>query len=137
MNTSTENMIEDGIRKKLRFGQGGWMMEDLYDLNLDSRHTRSSLDQIAKDLNKQIKETGEESFVNTNKNKASEELLLKFEIVKHIISVRLAEQEAAKNAQDIKAQKEELLSLIKDAEMSEKKSMSKEELLASLASLES
>ena len=62
-------------------------------------------------MSKQIKEADTESFV-VKATKADEVLQLKFDIVKHIIEVRLAESEAAKQAKATKDQKQKILALI-------------------------
>ena len=68
-------------------------MEDLWDLPLSSATGRGCLDAIAKELSKALKNDDNFSFVE-KVVKPEEETQLKFEIVKYIIAIRLAENEA-------------------------------------------
>lgn len=105
-------MFEKASKLKLRFSttRGAITTEDLWDLPLTSANG-VSLDGIAKALNKQVKESEEESFVVAKSNKSSI-LELQFEIVKHIINVRLDENARRKDLAAAKAQKEKILSVI-------------------------
>lgn len=105
-------MFEKAIRLKLRFEsrQGLISVEDLWDLPLTSARA-ANLDDIAKDLSRQLKEDEQESFV-VKATKKNEELQLKFEVVKHVIEVRLAEIEAVKQAKESREKKERILAII-------------------------
>lgn len=87
------NMFEQASRMKVRFNttKGSLSVEDLWDLPLVSKSV--SLDQIARDLYRELRETSEVSFV-LEKTKETEEIELKFNLVKHIIDVKLAERKA-------------------------------------------
>ena len=91
-------MFEKSSRLKLRFetDRGNVSVEDLWDMPLTSRAT-TSLDDVAKQLHRSLKENEEESFV-IEKSGANEMLEMKFSVVKHVIKVRLAEQAASENA---------------------------------------
>lgn len=104
-------MFEKASRLKVRFAtdKGMLMAEDLWDLPLTGRAV--NLDKIAIDLSRQLKEETTESFVVAAK-KTSEELQLKFDLVKHVIDVRLAENAAAKGRADAAAKKERILEII-------------------------
>jgi hypothetical protein len=121
-------MFEQASKQKFRFrtDKGMVTVEDLWDMPLTS-NTKSSLDTIAKDLNKQLKESEEESFVvtRTNKNKT---LDAKFEIVKHIIKVKLDEIQKNEEKEVKASKKEKLLNLIYEKENEELKSKSLDEL---------
>lgn len=110
-------MFEKASRKKLRFEtlKGNLTAEDLWDLPLLTRGNGLSLDNIAKGLNKQIKEADEDSFV-VEKSTANTTLELKFDIVKYIIKVKLEEKEIRENLLAKKAQKEKILSIISKKE---------------------
>lgn len=97
-------LFERASRLKLRFATNRGLVssEDLWDLPLTST-VNSSLDSIAKGLNKSIKESEEESFV-VKRSDANTILDLQFEIVKHVIKVRISDN-AAKL--DISRKKEE------------------------------
>ena len=102
-------------------------VEDLWDIPLTSRTTGFSLDDVAKNLNKQVKESGEESFV-VKKSTNNETLELKFEIVKYIINKRLEEKETL-NRELIKAtEKEKLLKLLSEKKDENLKSKTVEEI---------
>lgn len=126
------DMFEQGVRNKLRFeyNQGNLLnMEDLYDLRLTGGTV--SLNVLAKGLNKQLKEEEEESFV-VQKSKSNVTLQLKFDIVKHIIEVKLEEAEVAKNASVNKAKREKIMSILANKEDEALLNMSKEDLEALL-----
>ena len=124
------SIFEKAARQKLRFETtvGSITTEDLWDLNLTGQ---LSLDALAKSLNKQIKQDEEESFV-VKKASVDATLQLKFDIVKHVIDVRLEEQEVAKNKAVKKQQREKLMGLIaqkEDQAMQEKSLDELKELL--------
>jgi hypothetical protein len=130
-------MFAFATKKKIRFetSKGLLSVEDLWDLPLTSDNGRPNLDDIAKGIYKAMKEGEEVSFVKSNaaSNAAFNVLKTKFDIVKHIIDVKLAEAEAAKKAKEIKARNQRILGLIAQKEDEALASKSKEELLAMLA----
>jgi len=86
-------------RLKLRFesNQGQMTVEDLWDLSL------TSLDTLAKKVNKQIGEEAEESFIpNKSSSKSATHNNLRLEILKHVIETKVRE------ADDKKARTERL-----------------------------
>ena len=100
------NIFEFAVRNKLRFPYKGLItVEDLFDLSL------TNLDSIYKTLNKQVKQSEEESLLST-KASVDTELEVQIAIVKHIVSVKLAEKEAAERASAKKAQKQKIMSII-------------------------
>jgi len=110
-------MFEQASRLKLRFDspRGALSVEDLWDLPLSSRAgNRANLDDIAISLSVLVRDTAEiKSFVTpaaTDAGKA--ELSLKFEIVKYIIGVRIAERD--EKAQEVARweKKQRILELI-------------------------
>jgi len=121
------SIFEYATRKKLRFVapgiNGSMSVEDLWDLPL------TKLDKVAIALNKELKEEKEESFI-VSTSKSNKPLNVKFEIVKHIISTKMVEKEAANNAAAKKAEKQKLLALIADKENEALKGKSLEELKA-------
>jgi len=103
---SVENIFEYATRNKVRFSFRGMIsVEDLWDLSL------TNLDSIYKELNKQSKQSEEESLLNI-KTQEDELLNVQIEIVKHIVSVKLAEKEAREKASAKKAQKQKIMSII-------------------------
>lgn len=103
---SVENIFEYATRNKVRFSFRGLIsVEDLWDLSL------TNLDSIYKELNKQSKQSEDESLLNI-KTQEDELLNVQIEIVKHIVSVKLAEKEAREKASAKKAQKQKIMSII-------------------------
>ena len=103
---TTTNIFEYAVRNKVRFPFKGMIsVEDLWDLSL------TNLDSIYKTLNKQVKQSEEESLLTTKTN-VDTELEVQIAIVKHIVSVKLEEQEAREKAAAKKAQKQKIMSII-------------------------
>jgi hypothetical protein len=123
-------MFEKAARAKLRFSttKGSISVEDLWDMKLSGV---SSLNNLAKHLNTQLKADAEEDFVQV-KSSADQELTLKFNIVKHVISVRLQEQATSKSDVDNKAHNQMILGLIAEKEQDSLKGKTAEELRALL-----
>lgn len=85
----TSKLFEYASRNKLRFNmsKGVLSTEDLWDLSLESLNT------LAKSLNKQLKEQSDEDFIsNSRRTKSEMEVEYKFELVKHVIKVKLEEK---------------------------------------------
>ena len=103
---TVENIFEYASRDKVRFPLKGMSsVDDWWDLSL------TNLDSIYKTLNKQVKQSEEESLLST-KASVDTELEVQIAIVKHIVSVKLAEKEAAEKASVKKAQKQKIMSII-------------------------
>lgn len=131
------NIFELASRKKFRFdtSKGQVTAEDLWDLPLTSTTNRPNLDDIAKDLYKQMKEDKEVSFVKSDAAVSADfnTVKAKFDVVKHIIDVKLAEAETAKKAKETKAKNQRILELIAQKDDEALASKSREELLAMLS----
>lgn len=109
--------LEIAIRNKYRYdsAQGLLSTEDLWDLPLTSTvKGRANLDDIARDLYKKLKESDEVSFVTTKK--IDESIQNKFDIVKHIIEVRVEENKNANAARENKEKKQQLYAIIAQKE---------------------
>ena len=103
---TTEKIFEFATRNKVRFPFKGMIsVEDLWDLSL------TNLDSIYKTLNKQVKQSEEESLLST-KASVDTELEVQIAIVKHIVSVKLAEKEASERAHAKREQKQKIMSII-------------------------
>ena len=122
-------------KEKYRFEtpRGFLTVEDLYDCPPIGRGV--SLDDIAKSVNRQLKETNEESFVVTA-SKENSILENKLEIVKYIIAEKKAELEKRKNAAERKAKREKLLEAIAYQEDKELREAGTEKLKKMLEELE-
>ena len=130
-------MFEKASRLKIRFNtpQGKISVEDLWDLPLTSNTNKANLDDIARGLSREIKNNDtEESFVlkTTPANSATKTA---FEIVKHVISVRLAENEAADTRRATNAKKQQIMALIDQKKNEKLTAKSEEELQALLESM--
>lgn len=100
------NLFEVATRSKMRFPyKGSISAEDLWDLPL------AALDSVFKILNAQIKQTKEESLLST-KTKEDETLESQIEIVKHIVSVKLAEKMAREDALAKKEKKQKIMRIM-------------------------
>lgn len=130
------NIFETASRNKLRFQStfGSLSVEQLWDLPLTSRGSSDDLDSLAKAANRDLKELEEESFV-VKSSIAKSELELPLEILKHIISSKLKDIEDAKSRRDRADQRETLLRILKDKEVSEMEGMSKDDILKQLAEI--
>ena len=110
-------MFEKASRLKLRFNyKGVCTVEDLWDLKVEE------LDSLFKTLNAKAKVENEESLLTT-KTTATTELDLQIEIIKHIVSEKLAEEEARKNAREKREKKKKIMELIatkQDSALAEK-----------------
>ena len=103
---TTTNIFEYAVRNKVRFPFKGMISaEDLWDLSL------TNLDSIYKTLNKEVKQSEEESLLTT-KTSVDTELEIQIAIVKYIVSVKLEEQEVREKAAAKKAQKQKIMSII-------------------------
>lgn len=134
--TTTVNIFEQAARDKLRFEtkMGQLSVEDLWDLPL-THASKANLDDIAKGLYKQLKEDPNVSFVHKLQSSAVSKVQLCFDLVKHIIDVRLAEKEAAELARSNNEKKQRILAIIEGKEAEALSAKSVEDLRAMLASL--
>ena len=125
----TTNIFEYATRNKVRFPFKGLIsVEDLWDLSL------TNLDFIYKTLNKQVKQSEEESLLTT-KTSVDTELEVQIAIVKHIVSVKLKDQEAREKAAAKNAQKQKLMSIISAKEDEELRNSSVDDLRKMLDAL--
>ena len=126
-----EKQFEQAAQIKLRFDttQGRLTVEDLFDLPLTSLSGRVNLNDIAKGLARQIK-TAEEvtSFVDTVPSGPGAALTLAFDLVKHVIGIRVAERDATATAMKKKEEKQKILALIADKQDEALRGKSLEEL---------
>lgn len=110
-------MFEKASRLKLRFDspQGLLTVEDLWDLPLSSPSKKANLDDIARGLFQKLQGTANISFVNRSQQ-ADAGVQLGFDLVKHVIDVRMAENEAAATALANKQKKQRILAIIEHKE---------------------
>lgn len=129
-------MFEKATRMRVRFEtpQGNILVEDLWEIPLSGKSTQANLDDIAKGLFRQLQECETTSFVVKNKS-VDERTKLKFDIVKHVIDVRLVELEASNLARSNKEKKQHLLAIIAAKETEQLMGSSLEELKTMAESL--
>lgn len=119
---SERNIFEVAVRGKLRFPfKGNVSVEDLFDLNVND------LDSIFKTLNSQVKKVKEESLLTT-KTKEDETLSTMIDIVKYIVSDKLAEEHARLQAKEIKEKKQKVMEILAAKQDSDLQNLSVKEL---------
>lgn len=123
------NMFEQATRIKLRFETVKCPMsvEDLWDLPLQGGANHVTLDALAIASYRKIQCMQEESFVATSSVDTTEQLRL--DILKHIISVKMAEQKAQQEAADKRQKRQEIDALIAQKKQSQMAEMPLEDLL--------
>ena len=131
------NIFEFATRSKLRFAsiRGELSVEQLWDIPLRSRDD-FNLNTIAKAANKALKEISEESFVETAKTAEHTRREAAMEVVKYVIDVKLAEEEAAKTRAEKKQEKEKLLGILAEKQAGKLSELSEKELQKRIAALE-
>lgn len=127
---TVKNIFEVATRKKFRFigYKGSIGVEQLWDVNLEGLNT------IFQGLNEELKKGQQESLLD-EKTKETEELETKIAIIRHIVAVKQAEQNARV---DEKVRKEELREIeqqIAEKKKEEAKKLTLEELEAKRAAL--
>lgn len=124
-----ENIFEVATKSKFRFPYKGMAtVEDLWDLTLEN------LDLVFKSLNSQLKQTKEESLLNT-KSKEDKELEIKIDIVKHIVNVKLEEQAKRLKEKETKEKKQRILEILSMKQDQDLQNKSIEELQKMLEEL--
>ena len=117
-----EKIFEYATKHKLRFPyRGSITTEDLYDLS------PADLDRIYKTLAREAKKNEEESLLADKKDE-DVDLNVKIDIIKHIVTEKLAAIERAKKAAATKMQAEKIRAIIAEKQDAALKEMSPEEL---------
>lgn len=131
-----ENMFEQATRNKLRFEstKGPLSVEQVWDAPLTSRNG-FSLDDIAKQAKRELDALSEESFVE-QVSPLKSVAVLKLEVVKHIISVKLEEKEAASKRAERAELRRQLTQALAERQSDAIKNMSPEEIQKRLKELE-
>ncbi|ARK07909.1 hypothetical protein phiA829_089 [Aeromonas phage phiA8-29] len=131
-----ENMFEQATRNKLRFesAKGPLTVEQVWDAPLTSRNG-FSLDDIAKQAKRELDALSEESFVE-QVSPLKSVAVLKLEVVKHIISVKLAEKEVASKRAERAELRRQLTEALAEKQSDAIKNMSPEEIQKRLKELE-
>lgn len=124
-------MYKKALRTKLRFSttKGKLTTEDLFDLSL------VDLNNLAIALDKKLSETPRKSFISDIAPDTQEDEL-RFNIVKDVITLKLAERDAAQNAKAKAAEKAQLLEILHRKQNEALENLSVAEIEAKLAELE-
>ena len=126
----SKNLFEIATRNNYQFPFRGMInVIDLWDLPL------TNLDSVFKTLNAEIKRSEEESLLNI-KSTEDEEISNKIDIVKYIVSVKLAEKKAREDDKKNAEMRQRLLEIKAKREDAALENLSDEELDKALADLE-
>lgn len=124
-----KNLFEIATRNRYRFNYKGVMtVEDLWDLNVEA------LDAIFKTLNRQKKTADEDSLLAT-KSAEDTELANKIELVKYIVSVKLADAADRVSAAEKKAQRDKIMEIVAKKKNKALEDMGIDELMKKLEEL--
>ncbi len=116
-------LFELAVRKKYRFPfRGQISVEDLWDLSI------TNLDSVFKTLNKEKKQSEEESLLSV-KSEADKEVENKIEIVKYIVAVKQAEAAERISAREKAQRNQKIAAIIERKQDEELESKSIEELM--------
>ncbi len=131
------NIFENATRQKLRFAsvRGTLSVEQLWEVPLRSGDG-FDLNAIAKTTNKALQEVSEENFVETAKTSVHTRCEIALEVIKHIISTKLLEEEAARNRVAKKQEKEKLLAILAEKQDGKLSELTEKELQKRIAALE-
>lgn len=131
------SMFEYATRKKLRFAssKGELTVEQLWDVPLRGRDD-FNLDSIAKGANKALKALTEESFVQTERTPSHSKAEMTLEIVKHVIQVRLDEENTAAQRAANKVEREKLLAILAEKQDGKLSELTERELQKRINALE-
>ena len=124
-----KNLFEIATRNRYRFNYKGVMtVEDLWSLRVED------LDAIFKALNRQKKTADEDSLLAT-KSAEDTELANKIELVKYIVSVKLAEAAERVSAAEKKAQRDKIMEIVAKKKDKALEDMGIEDLMKKLEEL--
>lgn len=130
------DIFAKATRLKLRFPSNRCQLtvEQLWDMKLSSKDN-FDLDTVAKMISRELKDVGEESFVSTKRNPQKNRLQLALDVVKAVISEKMAEERMRSKRSADKLEKARLLEILGDKEREKQMKMTPEELQARIASL--
>ena len=130
-----ENKFINAIKNGYRYTttKGLCTTEDLFSMKLQS-NDGFSLDDVARTIYNQIKDSEEVSFVSSS-DKKSKELEEKLEIVKFVIASKIEDRDLAIKKTENEVERKRLKDLIAEKRLSATAELSVEELEAKLNSL--
>ena len=108
------SIFEQATRQKLRFDtpKGQLSVEDLWDLPLISNTGKANLDDLARDLDAEVKQEQKTSFVQPTQSGSNVLAELKFNIVLHIIQVRVEENRKHQDAEALTEKRRQIMAII-------------------------
>lgn len=123
------NLFERASREKTRFPYKGYLsVEDLWDLSV------TELDSIFKLLNAKLRIAAEESLLGA-KAKVNTDLELQTAIIRHVVTIKLAEMETAKLARERREKKQRILGILAEKQYTDLAGKSVEDLTKMLEEL--
>lgn len=128
--------FEKAVRQKLRFPsiRGLLTTEDLWDLPLTSKNGLD-LNSVAQAVNAEVKASGEESFVG-EPTPASTVAVLKLDVVKAVIAVKIAERDAEVTRKQKREKRDRLLELLANKEDAALAELTPDQIREQLAALD-
>ena len=126
-------LFEQAARMKLRFetSKGCLSSEEVWELSL------TSLDTLARAVNKRLRETEEESFIPAAHQPSVLSFdALRLDMLKHVINVKVTERDLARKKAEDRAKLARLKDLLAAKEDDAFKAMSQEEILKQITELE-
>ena len=124
-----KNLFEIATRNRYRFNYKGVMtVEDLWSLRVED------LDAIFKMLNRQ-KKTADEDSLPATKSAEDQDLANKIDIVRYIVSVKLAEAAERVSAAEKKAQRDKIMEIVAKKKDKALEDMGIEDLMKKLEEL--
>lgn len=132
------NIFERASRAQLRFDStiGLLTTEQIWELPLTAKGERPDLDKLARAVNSELKSIEEGSFVNITPDPRKSDLELRLDILKHVIDAKLTAKAAAEKAAENAERKRKLLSALASKEEAELSGMSKDQIEAEIAKLD-
>jgi hypothetical protein len=133
----SSQLFEFATRNKIRFAssRGELTVEQLWDVPLRSKDG-FDLNAVAQAANKVLKAASEESFVETARTAVHVKLEATLELVKHVIGVKLAEEEAAQKRAANQVEKQKLLAILAEKQAGKLSDLSEKELQKRIAALD-
>ncbi len=135
---TTKNIFEYASRNKLRFAstRGELTAEQLWDVPLRSKDD-FNLNAVAKVANEAVKAAGEESFIETVRTTANTNAEVILDVVKRVIEIKLADENATKTRAENRIKKERLVAVLAEKQDGKLSKLSEQELKKQIAELES
>jgi hypothetical protein len=131
-------MFAVATRTKLRFetSRGQLSIEQLWDVPLRPKGKDDfDLDTVARAVNKKVKEISEGSFVESTKNPEQARLELALGLVKHVIQIKLDEEDSAKIRKENKKKRDRLTEILAQKEDQKLGDLTAEEIKKQIAEL--